>query len=219
MMSDPSEHPMDQIRREYTRGHLEERSLPEDPMVMFGRWLTEARYISQPDPTAMNLSTVDSRGRPSSRMVLLKDLKEGRLVFFTNYESRKAEEIKERPEVAAHFYWPELERQVRIEGTAHHVEEAVSDAYWESRPEESKIGAWASPQSREISDRGMLESAFEKYRMKFKKLKEIPRPPHWGGIAITPVRMEFWQGGAHRLHDRIVYTKGEAGWHHVRLAP
>lgn len=219
MMSDRSEHPLDQIRREYTRGHLEERSLPEDPMVMFGRWLTEARSISHPDPTAMNLSTVDSLGCPSSRMVLLKDVKNGKLVFFTNYESRKAKEIKERPEVAAHFYWPELERQIRIEGTAARVEEDVSDAYWESRPKESKIGAWASPQSREIVDREALGAAFEKYRLKFSKLKKIPRPPHWGGVAITPVRFEFWQGGAHRMHDRIVYKKGNAGWQRFRLAP
>lgn len=218
-MSDRSEHSLNQVRREYTRGRLEGASLPEDPMVLFDRWLIEARSASLPDPTAMNLSTVDSQGRPSSRIVLLKDLDEGKLIFFTHYGSRKGTEIRERPEVAAHFFWPELERQVRIEGTAGPIEEVISDAYWQSRPVESKIAAWASPQSREIDDRKMLEDAFHEYRRKFKDIAEIPRPPYWGGYAITPLRMEFWQGGAHRLHDRIVYRKGGEGWKRFRLAP
>ena len=166
-MSDQSEHSLDQIRRDYTRGRLEGSSLPDDPIVLLGRWLTEARETSHPDPTAMNLSTVNTRGQPSSRMVLLKDIHEGNLVFFTNYRSRKGREMKERPEVAAHFYWPELERQVRIEGTAAPLPEALSDAYWRSRPAESNIGAWASPQSQVIPDRNALETAFEHYRRKF----------------------------------------------------
>ncbi|MGW8315187.1 MAG: pyridoxamine 5'-phosphate oxidase [Bacteroidales bacterium] len=218
-MSDRSEHPLDQIRREYTRSHLEGHSLPADPMVLFSSWLEEAGKTSLPDPTAMNLSTIDAHGRPSSRMVLLKDLKEGTLVFFTNYESRKGKEMKEIPEVAAHFYWPELERQVRIEGTAAPIPEDHSDAYWRSRPAESKIAAWASPQSQRINDRNALETSFEEYRRKFQKLKEIPRPAHWGGFAITPIRMEFWQGGAHRLHDRMVYLLRGEEWERFRLAP
>lgn len=210
---------MDQIRREYTRGRLEGPSLPKDPLVLLSRWLTEARTTSHPDPTAMNLSTVDTSGHPSSRMVLLKDLKEGKLVFFTNYMSRKGNEIKDRPEVAAHFYWPELERQVRIEGTAAILPETLSDAYWRSRPLESKIGAWASPQSQVISDRKTLEASFGQFRQKFQDAKEIPRPAYWGGIAISPLHMEFWQGGAHRLHDRIAYRMQNGEWTRFRLAP
>lgn len=218
-MSEQNERSLDQIRREYTHGRLEGPSLPEDPLVLLSGWLTEARATSHPDPTAMNLSTVDDSGHPSSRMVLLKDLKEGKLVFFTNYMSRKGNEIKNRPEVAAHFYWPELERQVRIEGTAAFLPETLSDTYWRSRPLESKIGAWASPQSQVISDRKTLEASFEQYRQKFQDVKEIPRPAYWGGIAITPLHMEFWQGGVHRLHDRIVYHMQNGGWARFRLAP
>jgi pyridoxamine 5'-phosphate oxidase len=218
-MSDQGEHSLNQIRREYIRGRLEGPSLPDDPLVLFGRWMTEARATSHPDPTAMNLSTVNALGHPSSRMVLLKEVREGKLVFFTNYESRKGREMHERPEVAAHFYWPELERQVRIEGSVAPLAEALSDAYWDSRPMESKIAAWASPQSQVIQDRKALEISFEKYRRKFKAAQEIPRPAHWGGYAITPLRMEFWQGGPHRLHDRMVYRLKSGEWERFRLAP
>lgn len=210
---------MHRDRREYTRGRMEEGALPGDPLELFNRWLTEARATTHPDPTAMHLSTVDTRGRPSSRMVLLKDLWEGKLIFFTNYQSRKGNELRERTEVAALFFWAELERQVRIEGRAKPIPDSLSDKYWHSRPLESKIGAWASPQSREIGDRRQLESAYGHYRQQFSGQREIPRPPHWGGYAIEPDCIEFWQGGVHRLHDRIRYDRNGKVWTRVRLAP
>jgi len=218
-MSSSRKKPLEQERREYMRGGLREDSLPEDPMDLFELWIGEARLTTNPDPTAMNLSTADASGHPSSRMVLLKAIEDGKLIFFTNYQSRKAEEMQYRSHVAAHFYWPELERQVRVEGTTNRLGDASSDRYFSSRPVESQIGTWASPQSRVIPDRNHLEKEFEKFSHKFKAEKEIPRPRFWGGYAITPVRMEFWQGGIHRLHDRIEYRKGKDIWSRYRLAP
>jgi pyridoxamine 5'-phosphate oxidase len=218
-MKSPKKKSLGQERREYQRGSLQEGSLPGDPMELFELWMGEARSTSNPDPTAMTLSTVDASGHPASRMVLLKAIERGKLIFFTNYQSRKGEQLDNRSEVAAHFYWPELERQVRVEGMAHKLQAASSDRYFRSRPLESQVGAWASPQSRVIPDRSFLEKEFEKYARKFQSGKEVPRPTYWGGYAITPVRMEFWQGGIHRLHDRIEYRIEEDGWSRVRLAP
>jgi pyridoxamine 5'-phosphate oxidase len=198
---------------------LNESQLPSDPMVLFGAWMERARQSENPDPTAMTLSTVERSGNPSSRIVLLKKIEEGHLVFYTNYQSRKAKEISSSSRVAAHFYWPELERQVKIAGIASPLEDAESDHYFQSRPFESQVTAWASPQSKVVPDRKYLENEYRKYQEKFKGSKVVPRPPFWGGFAIIPSRMEFWQGGKHRLHDRIEYTLKEERWSRVRLAP
>jgi pyridoxamine 5'-phosphate oxidase len=218
-MNDQSKRELGQIRREYNRPRLDEETLPEDPLEVFERWMEEARSTSNPDPTAMTLSTVGSGGHPSSRMVLLKDITDDKLVFFSNYLSRKGREIAVHPHVAAHFYWPELERQVRIEGMATPISEEKSIQYFRSRPFESNIGAWASSQSEVIPHRRYLEEEFEKYRMKFRSAGEVTKPVSWGGYAINPDRMEFWQGGKHRLHDRIEYRKQQGRWSRVRLAP
>ena len=218
-MNNPAKKSLDQERREYQRGTLEEESLPDHPMELFELWMEEARSTTNPDPTAMTLSTVNSEGNPSSRMVLLKAVREGKLIFFTNYMSRKGKELAACPQVALQFYWPELERQVRIEGMAAPLTDFDSTQYFRSRPYESQIGAWASPQSEVIPNRQSLETEFEKYHRKFKTASEVPRPAQWGGYAITPSRMEFWQGGVHRLHDRIEYKREKDSWDRARLAP
>ena len=207
------------VRREYRREQLNESMLPEEPFELFALWIEDARNSGNADPTAMALSTVDEKGMPSSRMVLLKRVESGRLLFFTNYDSRKANEIAAGPNVAAHFYWPELERQVRFSGTAAKISETDSDRYFQERPYESKIAASVSPQSREIPGRAYLEEAFSSELKKYKKADHIPRPPYWGGYAISPFRIEFWQGGNHRLHDRIEYALTGERWSRIRLAP
>jgi len=206
-------------RREYGGDKLKISELPSDPLTLFTQWIEQALASGNPDPTAMTLSTVDSKGQPSSRIVLLKQLNGNRLVFYTNYNSRKSREIGANAQVAAHFFWPELERQVKIAGIAIRMNAAESDDYFKSRPYDSKIAAWASPQSECIPDREYLENAFKQNMEKFGKSNEIPRPPHWGGYAILPSRMEFWQGGTKRLHDCIEYIKEKGGWTFRRLAP
>jgi pyridoxamine 5'-phosphate oxidase len=210
-MDENSDKGLGQVRREYSLDRMDDAKLPSDPMVLFEAWMEQARQSENPDPTAMTLSTVEEDGNPSSRIVLLKKIDQGRLVFFTNYSSRKAREIQSRSRVAAHFYWPELERQVKIAGKAEPLEDAESDHYFQSRPFESQVAAWASPQSTVVPHREYLE--------KFKGSKVIPRPEFWGGFALTPSRMEFWQGGKFRLHDRIEYALKEERWTRVRLAP
>lgn len=206
-------------RREYGREKLDRASLPENPLVLFSLWLAEALDAEIPDPTAMTLSTVNGSGRPSSRIVLIKSTTEAGLVFFTSYHSQKSQEIKANKQVAAHFYWPELERQVRINGCAEILEKAESDRYFYSRPYESKIAAWASPQSDIIPGRAYLDKAFEKYEKKFPESGPVPRPDTWGGFVIQPSTFEFWQGGVRRLHDRFLYTKDKNTWISRRLAP
>jgi pyridoxamine 5'-phosphate oxidase len=206
-------------RREYSWDRLDESKLPADPLALFADWLEQAMASENPDPTAMTLSTVERNGQPSSRIVLLKKVEEEKLIFFTNYHSRKAREIRAKSRVAAHFFWPELERQVNITGIARPIDDEDSDLYFKSRPYESNITAWASPQSEVIPDRAYLEKEFEKYRKRYSNPDEVPRPAYWGGYAILPSRMEFWQGGPNRLHDRIEYTKKEERWFSVRLAP
>jgi pyridoxamine 5'-phosphate oxidase len=207
------------IRREYSLDRLDESQLPEDPMILFHQWLDQARNTKNPEPTAMTLSTVDQDGNPSSRIVLLKKIAAGRLWFFTNYESRKAREMESHSRVAVHFHWPELERQLRMEGTVSRIPETASDQYFHSRPRESQIAAWASPQSKEVPDRDFLEKEQLRYQEKYKSTREIPRPANWGGYAVSPLRMEFWQGGQFRLHDRIAYGLHDQGWSRIRLAP
>ncbi len=210
---------LENIRRNYSREKLEESGLPADPMDLFIRWFDQANESSNLDPTAMTLSTVERNGQPSSRIVLLKKIEEGKLIFYTNYHSKKSREIRAHARVAAHFFWPELERQVKIAGIARPVEDSDSDSYFNSRPFESKISAWASPQSEVIPNRKYLENEYEKYRKKYAGAEIVPRPAYWGGYAITPSWIEFWQGGNDRLHDRIEYSWKDEKWSFVRLAP
>ena len=219
MMSDWNDKKLDRVRREYDRYQLDEEKLPGDPLELFAAWMDDAVKSGNPDPTAMTLSTVNDSGSPSSRVVLLKKIDQNKLIFFTNYHSRKAREIKNNSGVSAHFFWPELERQVKISGLAKPLEDAESDLYFSSRPFESKVAAWASPQSEEVSGREYLEDEYRKYLEKFEGSTDVPRPKHWGGLYITPERMEFWQGGKYRLHDRIEYTLKNKKWSRVRLAP
>ncbi|TFH27849.1 MAG: pyridoxamine 5'-phosphate oxidase [Bacteroidia bacterium] len=218
-MDENSDKDLGQVRREYSLDRMDDAQLPSDPMLLFGAWMEQARQSENLDPTAMTLSTVEEDGNPSSRIVLLKKIDRGRLVFFTNYSSRKAREIQSSSRVAAHFYWPELERQVKIAGKAEPLEDAESDRYFQSRPFESQVAAWASPQSTVVPHREYLENEYRRYLEKFKGSKVIPRPEFWGGFAVTPSRIEFWQGGKFRLHDRIEYALKDEQWTRVRLAP
>jgi pyridoxamine 5'-phosphate oxidase len=208
------------IRREYQFASLTEADVHPDPTAQFERWLSEALRAELPEPTAMTLATVDAEGRPSARIVLLKSAGADGFVFFTNYDSRKGHELAARPDAALLFYWAELERQVRIEGRVAKVPAAESDAYFAIRPLPSRIGAWASPQSRVISDRGWLEQEFAALQLRLAAAGgDVPRPPHWGGYRLVPATFEFWQGRRSRLHDRIRYRQDGGSWRIDRLAP
>ncbi|MFT2011048.1 pyridoxamine 5'-phosphate oxidase [Pontibacter sp. 13R65] len=212
-------HNIADIRINYSKKELTEDVVSKDPLQQFSTWLQEAIEAEVLEPTAFVLSTVDNRNRPSSRVLLLKDVSENGFTFFTNYESRKGRCIEENPFVALTFFWPELERQVRIEGQVRKVDTGFSDDYFHSRPRGSQIGAWASPQSREISSRSVLEDAGKRYEIEFADKELVPRPPHWGGYSLSPDYIEFWQGRPNRLHDRIVFEKQETTWLTKRLAP
>jgi len=218
-MADRNDKKIERVRREYDLDRLDESKIPADPLLLFESWMEEATGSGIPDPTAMTLSTVDGNGSPSSRIVLLKKIDKNKLIFFTNYHSRKAREIKSVSRVAAHFYWPALERQVKIAGIAKPVQDEESELYFRSRPFESQVSAWASPQSEIVPDREYLEREFRLYLDKFENSGDVPKPAYWGGYSITPLRMEFWQGGKYRLHDRVEYTLKEEKWNRVRLAP
>ena len=208
------------IRREYHRAALTEADVDPDPVRQFERWLSEAIRAEVPEPTAMTLATADADGRPSARIVLLKGASPEGFVFFTNYESRKGGELAARPDAALLFHWVELERQVRIEGRIAKVPAAESDAYFASRPLLSRVGAWASPQSRVIADRAWLEHEFAASQQRIvANGVDVPRPAQWGGYRLAPISMEFWQGRSSRLHDRIRYRREDAHWRVERLAP
>lgn len=204
------------IRRNYGKKRLEADGVDPDPLKQLTLWLTEAERADCEEHSAMVLSTVGTDGQPSSRVVLLKFLTEEGLVFFTNYSSRKGQEISLNPKVSACFFWPSLERQVRVEGKVSKTDVRISDQYFSSRPYESRVSAVISPQSDEIPDRIFLETR----RKHLLDLGEpLLRPDHWGGYLLNPSYFEFWQGGPHRLHDRIVYRPHSGAWRPVRLAP
>ncbi|PRD66446.1 pyridoxamine 5'-phosphate oxidase [Malikia granosa] len=205
------------IRKSYERAELNEHASHADPMLQFDQWLNEAIKGEIPEPNAMTVATVGSDLRPSTRVVLIKGYDERGIVWYTNYDSRKGRELAGNPFAALQFHWVELERVVRIEGRVERVSAEESDAYFHSRPLDSRIGAWASPQSQVIPGRTLLVTNAAKYGAQF--LLNPPRPPHWGGFRLVPDCWEFWQGRKSRLHDRLRYTQQADGWLRERLAP
>lgn len=207
------------IRQEYTKGGLRESELPGNPLLLFDRWLQEAIDAKVNEPTAVIVSTVSADGKPSTRTVLLKGLSDGKFIFYTNYDSRKGKQLAHNPFISLSFVWHELERQVHIEGKATKVSPKESDEYFRQRPYKSRIGARISPQSRPIASRMQLMRSFVQEAARWIG-KEVERPEHWGGYAVTPTRIEFWQGRPNRLHDRFLYTLEPKGnWEISRLAP
>jgi pyridoxamine 5'-phosphate oxidase len=207
------------IRREYSKETLDVTTVNRDPIVQFETWFKEALNALVIEPNAMNLSTVNESGKPSSRIVLLKGIENRKLIFYSNYQSRKGKELQMNSGCALTFFWPDLERQVRIEGVAERVDPTTSEKYFQSRPRGSQIGAWASPQSALIKDRTILEERAAQIESKFLGVPVLPKPQQWGGYAVEPLMFEFWQGRASRLHDRIEYTLVEGQWKVYRLAP
>jgi pyridoxamine 5'-phosphate oxidase len=210
------------LRQEYMRAGLSETDVARDPLAQFERWFDDALRAGVPLANAMTLATVDAHGAPSARIVLLKGLEQGGFTFYTNYRSRKARELEAHGAACLVFLWSQLERQVRIDGRVGRVSAAESDAYFASRPLGARHSAWASPQSERVPDRGTLERAAEAVRSRYGDAP--PRPPHWGGYRVRPQSVEFWQGRADRLHDRLVYIREDDGregdgWRLVRLAP
>jgi pyridoxamine 5'-phosphate oxidase len=214
------------LRKSYERAELSEDASHADPLLQFGQWLNEAISGEVPEPNAMTVATVAGNLRPSTRVVLIKGFDERGIVWFSNYESRKGQELAGNPFAALQFHWVEMERVVRIEGRVEKVSDEESDTYFHSRPLDSRLGAWASPQSQVISGRGVLVANAAKFGAKF--LLNPPRPPHWGGYRLEADRWEFWQGRKSRLHDRLRYTLNAAGnaagsnapvWLRERLAP
>jgi pyridoxamine 5'-phosphate oxidase len=213
------------LRKSYELAELDESAVHTNPHEQFSGWLQQALDAQLPEPNAMTLATVGANGRPSTRVVLIKGLDERGLVWYTNYASRKGQELAIHPQAALQFHWVELERVVRIEGRVEKIADAESDAYFHSRPLDSRLGAWASPQSQVIASRAVLEANTARYTTKYtaecttELLPNPPRPPHWGGYRLLPDTWEFWQGRKSRLHDRLRYRLLDGAWVLERLAP
>ena len=216
----PDDHTSDRLaalRQEYGDTGIEPEDLPAEPLEAVRRWLDDAVAAGLHEPNAVVVSTVGEDGRPAARTVLLKGLDSG-FVFYTNYASRKGRELEATGRAALLFPWHDLQRQVRVEGTAARVDPAESAAYFAQRPRGSQIGAWASPQSEEVASRAELDERYAAAEARFEG-QEVPVPPHWGGYRVTPEVVELWQGRSGRMHDRLVYRRAEGGWELVRLAP
>ena len=206
------------LRREYASRALNERDASADAIDQFKIWFNEALEAQLLDTNAMTLATATPAGEPAARTVLLKGFDRDGFVFFTNYDSAKGAELNANPRACLHFFWAELERQVRINGAVTKTSAAESESYFQSRPFESRIGAWASPQSRPVADRDQLERGYAQALEQYPT--DVPRPPHWGGYRVLPDRIEFWQGRKSRLHDRLLYTRqADGSWTRSRLAP
>ena len=206
------------IRREYLNEDLVEKKTPQNPLVLFKRWFKEALKSEVMDVNALALATVSKKGIPSNRIVLLKGLDDQGFVFFTNYQSQKGKEISHRAVASLLFFWPQLIRQVRVDGKVQKISAKESDAYFKSRPRGSQLGAWASEQSEVVPNRDFLEKSMKALEEKYKN-QVIPRPPHWGGFLVIPQSIEFWQGRPNRLHDRLRYVRQGRSWCRERLAP
>ncbi len=207
------------LRENYSKAKLDRSALVDDPILQFKAWFDNVLSSKIIEPNAMTISTVNESGVPSSRVVLLKEITETGIVFYTNYNSDKAQDLESNPNIAVNFLWKEIERQVRIQGLATKISRDRSEAYYHSRPKGSQIGAWASPQSQIISDRSVLEEKQKELESQYQNTEKLPIPPHWGGYEITINMIEFWQGRPSRLHDRFRYRKEGDVWIVERVAP
>lgn len=207
------------LRKEYSSAFLNEEDVNQNPFKQFELWMQQAVEAEILEPHAMTVSTVSAEGKPSSRIVLLRGFNQEGFVFYTNYNSHKGNEIQQNNFACINFFWPDLERQIRIEGSIVKIDQQISTAYFHSRPRESQIGAWASIQSAVIENRKVVEDAFVHFSEKFIDLEVIPKPEHWGGYNIKPTSIEFWQGRPSRLHDRLRYSEENSNWKIERLSP
>ncbi|MDG1477700.1 MAG: pyridoxamine 5'-phosphate oxidase [Vicingaceae bacterium] len=209
---------LNEMRRDFSGKPLNEESVLKNPIEQYAVWFEEAVNAQLLDPYAMSITTVSVEGQPSTRIVYMRGIKNEGFVFYTNYNSAKGKDLEANNKVALNFFWGELERQIRVEGVVEKISEAASDVYFNKRPRESQIGAWASSQSEKIENRKQLEEQVAFYTEKYKGV-DVPRPDHWGGYIVKPTKVEFWQGRASRLHDRIIYTKKDNVWSLSRVSP